>query len=289
MQFQAKGQQRHHAEILDGRKLAKTIKKSVQESVKPLNPKPGIAALLIGDNPASSLYISLKKRACENANITFHDYTFEADVQEKTIIEVISFLNSDPDINGILVQLPLPEHLDTDAIIAAISPAKDVDGFHAETIATIQAGKPTVLSPLALGIDALIRSTKEPLHNKIVTVFANHEIFAEPFKYLYGKENKVFFTTPNDPLAQEKCHNADVLIVAIGNPKFVNNKYIKKDAIVIDVGINDLGDETVGDVDFEEVSLKAKYISPVPGGVGPMTVAYLIENVVKLYNQQKNT
>jgi len=213
-------------------------------------------------------------------------YRFDGDYTDKEVIEAIEFLNKDEDITGILVQLPLPEKYDTNAIISAIDPQKDVDGFHPESLKMVKEGHPTILSPLVLGIDGLIMSTNEPLENKVITVLSNHEVFAEPFQFLYGKHNKVFPTTLNDPLWQEKCHNADILIVAIGKPQFIANEVVKQDAIVIDVGINKLDDDTVGDVDFNNVILKAKFISPVPGGVGPMTVAYLMKNLVTLYKQQ---
>lgn len=275
-----------YATILDGKKLAEDVKRAVREEVRALPGEPGLAAVLIGNDPASELYVKLKKQSCEAAGIHFSVYRFDADHETKDIIEAISFLNKDEEINGILVQLPLPEKYNTDEIIGSIDPAKDVDGFHPATLKSISEGKPTILSPLVLGIDGLIMATKEPVENKVITLLCNHEVFAEPFKFLYGKNNKVFPTTLDDPLWQEKCHNADILIVAIGKPQFITNEVVKQDATVIDVGINKLKDDTVGDIDFNNVILKSKFITPVPGGVGPMTVAYLMKNLVTLYKQQ---
>jgi methylenetetrahydrofolate dehydrogenase (NADP+)/methenyltetrahydrofolate cyclohydrolase len=276
------------AQILDGKKLAEKIKRQIRDQVKTLEPKPGLAAILVGQDAASKLYVNLKKKACEFVDIDFCLYEFEDNCTEQELIEAIKFLNQDPQINGILVQLPLPKHLDTDKIISAVDPAKDADGFHPENLNALKQGTPRILSPLVLGVQELIKETKTPIQDKIITIVANHEIFAEPFKFLYGQSNKIFITNPTDELCQEKCHQADILIVAIGQPKFINNKYIKKNAIIIDVGISKLNDQTVGDVDFENVVLKAKYVTPVPGGVGPMTVTMLLENVVKLYQQQQH-
>ena len=147
---------------------------------------------------------------------------------------------------------------------------------------TLRAGQPVILSPLALGIDALIRETKTTIENKKITILCNSEVFAEPFQFLYGKNNVVTAVKLTSPNYDNLCHEADILIVAIGKPKFITNESIKDQAIVIDVGINDLGDETVGDVDFDNAMLKASFISPVPGGVGPLTIAYLLKNTLQL-------
>jgi len=241
-----------------------------------------LAAILVGNDKASELYVTLKERACERAEIDFHLYKFDESQTDSEIIEVIKFLNQDPDIDAILVQLPLPEKFDEKEIIKAMDPKKDVDGFHPENILKLQARKPEILSPLALGIDAMIQETKIKLENKKITILSNSEIFAEPFKFLYAKHNQVTGTNLKDPDHKEKCHEADILIVAIGNPKYITNEFVKDQAVVIDVGINDLGDETVGDVDFHNVMLKAGYITPVPGGVGPLTIAYLLKNTIRL-------
>ncbi|OGF31965.1 hypothetical protein A2223_00775 [Candidatus Falkowbacteria bacterium RIFOXYA2_FULL_35_8] len=276
-------------QIIDGKYLAEQINLETYKTINSNKIEPGLAVILVGNDPASELYVSLKQRACLNANINFHLYKFDESSSEKEIIEVIKFLNADEETNAILVQLPLPEKFDANKIILSIDQNKDVDGFHPKNIEKIKLGKPTILSPLVLGVDRLIQETKTELNNKIITIFANHEIFAEPFKFLYEKNNKIIFTSLNDHQAQEKCHEADILIVAIGKPKFVNNKFIKDNAIVIDIGINEISGETVGDVDANNVILKASFITPVPGGVGPMTIAYLLKNTLQLFNKQTQT
>lgn len=276
-----------HGQIIDGKALSQRLEDEARREVAKLDPKPGLAVILVGDDPASELYVRLKKDACDYADIDFNLYEIEPGSTDEEIIEVIKFLNSDPQVNSILVQLPLPEGHDTDAVIASIAPEKDVDGFHPENLKLLKSGKPRVLSPLALGIDAMIKETEVKLEGLNITILSNHSVFAEPFNYLYGKENTVISLIPEDENIKEKCHKADILIVAIGRAQEISSDYVKKDAVVIDVGINKVKDETIGDVDFENVMLKAGFISPVPGGVGPMTVATLLKNVVQLYKDQR--
>lgn len=274
-------------QIINGQELAEKINLTTCDNIFDQEIFPSVAVILIGKNPASQLYVNLKKKACEKVRIDFHLYEFPEPYQEEKIIEVIQFLNQDPEINAILVQLPLPSGLDEEKIIRAIDPRKDVDGFHPENLAKIKQGQPMILSPLTLGVDAMISETKVELKNKKIVIFANHDLILEPFKYLYGAHNQVEYVNPDDPQAKEKCHTADILIVAIGRPLYVTNEFIKQGAIVIDIGINKLNNKTVGDVDFENAILKAGFISPVPGGVGPLTIAFLLKNTVTLYYQQK--
>lgn len=273
------------AKIIDGKSIADQLNLELRAEVKDLEPQPGLAAILIGDDPASQLYVNLKKKACELAGLEFHRYFFEG-FEEDKIIEAIEYLNHDESIHGILVQLPLPKELNTDRIIAAIDPTKDVEGFHPVNLEKLKQGAPAILSPLVLGIQRLIEETKIEVKDKKITILGNHEHLLLPFKFLYGKNNEVVNVTPDDADFKTICHEADILIVAVGRPRFVKNNFIKKDAIVIDVGINNVRGQTVGDVDFEEILLKASFISPVPGGVGPMTIAYLLRNTVKLFNAQ---
>ncbi len=272
------------AKIIDGKVIAQKFKQEIRDKVKKMDKKPGLAAILVGDDKASHQYVKLKKKACNYTEINFHRYYFEGDCTEQEIIKAIEFLNKDKDIDGILVQLPLPEQYNEDNIIAAIKPKKDVDGFHPENIKKLRQGKPEIISPAALGILELLKATNQPLEDRNILIVSNSRLFSEPLIYLLRKNNVKAIASSHKNLKKE-CQKADVLIVAIGQAEFVEKDFIKKDATVIDVGINQLGDETVGDVNFFDVADKVSFITPVPGGVGPMTVAMLLENVLRLHNK----
>jgi len=276
------------AKIIDGKVIAQKIKNKIKKQVDKMEKKPGLAAVLVGDDKASAQYVKLKKKACEYTGINFHKYYFEGDYSQKDIIEAIEFLNSDKDIDGILVQLPLPKKYNENKIISAIDPKKDVDGFHPDNLKKLRAGKPKIISPAALGILELIKATKKPLENKNIVIVCNSKLFSEPLQYLLAKNNKVKAIAPTHKELKKICSQADILIVAIGKAEFIEKNLIKKGAIVIDVGINQLDGETVGDVNFFDVAEKVGYITPVPGGVGPMTVAILLENVFKLHKNHKS-
>jgi len=272
------------AKIIDGKVIAQKFKDKIKKQVDKMDKKPGLAVVLVGDNKASAQYVKLKRKACEYTGVNFHRYSFEGDCEQKEIIEAIQFLNNDPDIDGILVQLPLPEKYNEDEIIAAIDPKKDVDGFHPENLDRLHTGKPEIISPAALGIQKLLEETKEEIKDKDILIICNSKLFSEPLMYLLGKENKVKAIAPTHKQLKDLTQKADILIVAIGQPEYIEKDFIKDKAIVIDVGINDLDGETVGDVNFFDVADKVSFITPVPGGVGPMTVAMLLENVLKLHS-----
>lgn len=275
------------SKIIDGKVIAQKIKDKIKKQVKEMDKKPGLAVILVGDDKASAQYVKLKKKACEYTGVNYHHYCFEGDCAEKEIIDSIKFLNNDPDVDGILVQLPLPEQYNEDKIISAIDPKKDVDGFHAENLDKLQAGKPKIVSPAALGIQKLLEETKEKIKDKNILIVCNSKLFSEPLIYLLGKENKVQAISPSHKDLKKLCLQADILIVAIGKAEFIEKDFIKDNAIVVDVGINEMDGETVGDVNFFNVAEKVSFITPVPGGVGPMTVAMLLENVLKLHKKQK--
>ncbi|MFZ5365289.1 MAG: bifunctional 5,10-methylenetetrahydrofolate dehydrogenase/5,10-methenyltetrahydrofolate cyclohydrolase [Patescibacteria group bacterium] len=272
--------------IIDGKVIAQKFKDEIRSRVREMSDKPGLAAILIGNDPASAQYVRLKRKACEYTGISFHKYFFEGDYKDKDIIEAIEFLNADPEIDGILVQLPLPASLNEDKIISAIDPKKDVDGFHPENLKKLRSGKPFIISPAALGILELLKATGQELKNKKVVILCNSKLFSEPLDYLLGKDNDVQAIATTHKDMPKLPAEADILIVAIGQPEFVTKDMIKEGAIVIDVGINQVDGETVGDVNFFDVCEKTSFISPVPGGVGPMTVAMLLENVLKLHRNK---
>ncbi len=261
------------AQLIDGKKLANEILANLAKKISKLKKRPGLAAVSIGDNEASKLYLKLKEKACHNVGIDFHSYFIEKDCSEKKVLEVIDFLNQDPQINGILIQLPLPKRFNTNKVIKAIKPAKDIDGFHPQT---------KIISPNILGILELIKATSENLKNKKVTILSNSKLFAKPFKKLLP-QCKINYSNPQSPISSLKSQtkNSDILITALGKPKFIKPTMIKKDAILIDVGINKVRGKTVGDID-PACDKVAAFRSPVPGGVGPMTVAMLLQNLIKM-------
>lgn len=276
--------------LIDGKKIAKTIEKRLKEEIRQTDVRPGLAALLIGNDAASHLYVRLKEKACKRVGINFHKYYFEENTTKEEIKEVIQFLNKDTETDGILVQLPLPNRGWEDEIITAIDPLKDVDGFHKKTIQGLLAGKDVIKPGLAEGILLLIKSVEVPLPGKKAAILCNNEIFATPIAYLLKAENvDVNVFTKEEPDLEEKLSSHDILVVAIGKKNFVTKKMVKKDAIIIDVGINRIDGKVYGDVDIEDVEDIAGYITPVPGGVGPMTVAMLLKAVFDLHKKHRKS
>ncbi len=269
--------------ILDGKKIKQKHLQEVKKQVADMSRKPGLAIILIGDNPSSELYVKLKKKACDYCDIDFHSYIFKEDFPEKEIIKTIEFLNTDPEIDGILVQLPLPDKFDTEKIISTIDYRKDIDGFHPKNRKNMKACHYKVMPPLPAGIIELINSSGEKIVNKNITVLCNHKIFGDPFICHYGGNNTVSVVNTEDKNWKSQVGTADVLIVSVGLPHLITKDMIKQDTIVIDVGINKvMDDEIIGDVHFHDVLPKVKFITPVPGGVGPATIGMLLTNLLKL-------
>lgn len=278
-------------QLLDGKKFADAIREEIRTDIQKLGTTPGLAVLLVGNDPASHLYVGLKEKAAKEVGIHFEKYLFFATTPETEIIQKITELNHRTDVNGILVQLPLPAPLSEDRIIAMITPEKDADGFHPKNIEALIAGRPlgeprlmaghpTIIPSVIRGILALIDATGVPLGGKQATILANSDVFGKPLrKLLIDRGMNVTATNPDAPdaIAQVLC--ADVLITAIGRPHFVTAHMIKKGAIVIDVGTTRVEEKMLGDV-HPNVAEKASWLTPVPGGVGPMTVVYLLKNVV---------
>jgi methylenetetrahydrofolate dehydrogenase (NADP+) / methenyltetrahydrofolate cyclohydrolase len=270
--------------IIDGKQIADKITKQVATEIDEKRLKVGLAIILVGDDSASQLYVKLKKKACEKVGINFHLYKFPNNTTTQEIVDSIQFLNNDETINAILVQLPLIKELDTKKIIAAIDPAKDVDGFHPDNIKKYISGKTNFLPGLTEGINMLLTSTKENLENKNICILANSNEFAEPLEKYFSNQgyNATHCHLRNKNWSQQ-VKNADVLIVAVGKPLLITSDNIKNGVIIIDVGTNRLTkDTTVGDVDFDSVYPKCSHITPVPGGVGPMTIAILLKNSITL-------
>lgn len=272
--------------ILDGRTLAQNIREKVKARVQALGTQPGLAVILVGDDPASHTYVALKKKACEEAGIRFEQHLYFATEPEDTLINKIHELNTRADVTGILVQLPLPTQ-NADRIIAQIDPLKDVDGFHPVNLQNLEAGKPAIASAVALGILKLIGEAPRETNSEAVIVSSS--LFAKPLQTLL-REQHVLSTVvqSDDPKLADKAKTADILIVAVGQPGLITGDMVKPGATVIDVGTTRTDAGLKGDVDFDSVSKIAGAITPVPGGVGPMTVAMLLVNILKAYDLQRN-
>src|SRR3989338_1453829 len=270
---------------IDGRKLARAIRDEVKREIAHMKLTPGLGVILVGADPASHLYVALKERAARAAGIHFEKYLFFATEPESKVIEKIHELNARPDIHGILVQLPLPVPMDEDRVIRAMDPNKDADGFHPENLKRLASHTAPVVPGVSLGILRLIESTGIQLRGKRAVILANSAIFAEPLEaLLHQKEiSAITLLGPAQDEARQWTANADIIIIALGRTGFLQSNMVRDGAIIIDVGANkkDTG-ELVGDADFASFWDREVWITPVTGGVGPMTVAMLLHNVMKL-------
>lgn len=280
--------------IIDGKKIAQEIRAELKTEIDKLisagKNVPGLVAILVGDNPASESYVRGKAKACEEIGMRAVTERHPSDITEKTLLDLIDSYNINVKFNGILVQLPLPKHIDEDKVIETISPKKDVDGFHPINVGNLVIGKPAFRSCTPAGIQELLIRYKIETKGKHVVVLGRSNIVGKPIAniMLQKKEFANSIVTICHSAAPDVSYytkQADILIAAIGSAKFVKGSMVKEGVVVIDVGINRLEDKAaqkgyrlVGDVDFDEVSKKASYITPVPGGVGPMTIAMLLKN-----------
>jgi len=279
------------AEIIDGKKIAKQLNKKTLKEIERLGGNiPGLAIILVGQREDSKLYVGLKEKEARKIGIETHVYKCEQDIEEEKILEMIEHLNSDDEIDAILIQLPLPKNFDTDKIIKAIDPKKDVDRFHPENTKVLQStcSHEHVMPPVLGVVLEMLEQIDFDTDQKVGCVIANSEIFGESLaKVLQCKGMNVEFCGPDDTNLIKKTSRADVLISAVGRPSFVVKDMVKQDAVVIDVGITKEGKEVLGDVDFDDVKERASHITPVPGGVGPATVSMLLLNTVRLAAKNK--
>jgi len=278
--------------ILDGRALANKIKAQAKIEIDQLKSKgiiPGLAVILVGNNPASQVYVNMKTKACEEVGIYSINHRMPEEVNEKDLLYVIDMLNKNPLVNAILVQLPLPSKINEEKVIEAIDPKKDVDGFHPYNMGRLLRGQPFIFPCTPYGIMKLFEEYKIELKAKDVCVIGAGNITGKPMSYMLLNENatvQICHIYTRD--LKEKTKTADIIISATGKAHLIKADMIKEGAVVVDVGIAKVNDKIVGDVDFENVSQIASYITPVPGGVGPMTIAMLINNTVFLSKQQNN-
>ena len=276
------------ARIIDGKALAQKIKENISEEVSELKNKgiiPGLAVILVGDDPASKVYVNNKKKACAQVGIYSEEYLLPADTDEKTLLDLIAKLNADDRINGVLLQAPIPPHLDYRKISETISPMKDVDAFHPYNVGKIMIGDFDFVPCTPAGVVELIKSTGTTIEGKNCVVIGRSNIVGKPQAMLLLKENgtvTVCHSKTKDIASVTR--NADILVVAVGKAGFVTGDMIKPGAVVIDVGMNRGADgKLCGDCDFDSCSGVAEWITPVPGGVGPMTRAMLLENTLTAY------
>ena len=274
------------AQIMDGKAVAKSIREGLKEEVDRLKKEdiyPGLAVVLVGDNPASMIYVKNKGEACRAAGIYSEEHRLPEDTKESELLELINRLNNDPRIHGILVQLPLPSHIDKDRVLKSISPEKDVDGFHEINMGRLLTGQEGLVPCTPLGIMKLLEYYHIPVEGRFAVVVGRSNIVGKPVAMMLLQRNAtVTICHTRTRNMTETCRMADILIAAAGKPGMITGDMIKDGAVVIDVGINrsDMG-KLIGDVDFESVSKKAGWITPVPGGVGPMTITMLLYNTVK--------
>jgi methylenetetrahydrofolate dehydrogenase (NADP+)/methenyltetrahydrofolate cyclohydrolase len=275
------------AKLIDGKALAQSIRERMAKDVVDLQAKtgvrPGLAVILVGDDPASHLYVRNKQKACDAAGIYVDEHKLPATTSQADLLALIQQKNADPKVHGILVQLPLPKHIDSKVILDSVSPAKDADGFHPYNLGRLLEGTPTFEACTPKGIIAMIESTGVGIEGKRAVVVGRSTIVGKPVALmLLHRHATVTVCHSKTRDLPAVCREADILVVAIGKARFVTADMVKDGATVIDVGTNQLADKSfVGDVDFGPVSQKAGWISPVPGGVGPMTITMLLHNTVE--------
>ncbi len=291
------------ARILSGKELAAKMRQEMQTELTELKSKhnlvPSLSVILVGDDPGSISYVKGKEKACAYVGINVQKYKFDADYPQADLLKLITDLNNNPDVNGILVQLPLPDHINEEKVLYAIDPEKDVDGFHPINVGRLMIGAPGYIPGTPHGIQQLLLRNDIDISGKHVVIVGRSNIVGKPLALLLVQKK------PGANATITMCHTgtrnisdftklADILVVATGRPHTVNAEMVKEGVVVIDVGVNRIEDSTkksgyrlIGDVEFEEVSAKASAISPVPGGVGPMTITMLLHNVIQAAKKQK--
>lgn len=274
------------AVILDGKETARRVRETLKDKVKELrqnNIFPKLAVIMVGEDPASKIYVRNKSKACEELGIEYEEFLLKENTTQKQLIDLIQELNKRQDITGILLQSPIPKHLDINEAFKAIIPEKDVDGFNPINVGKLALGQKTVISCTPFGVIKLLEEYNIPIEGKNAVIIGRSNIVGKPMLHcLLNKNATVTICHSRTKNLSEITKTADILVAAIGKAKFITKDMVKPDAVVIDVGINRNEEGKVcGDVDFEEVQKIASYITPVPGGIGPMTIAMLMTNIVK--------
>ena len=276
--------------IIDGKKIALELREKLKKKIMELksfsNSVPALTVILVGEDPASKIYVKNKEKFSKEIGINSEVIKYPANVGEKVVLDKIKELNKNKKISGILVQLPLPKHIDKRKVIETILPSKDVDGFHPINVGNLSSGYESNIPCTPLGCYLLLKKAEKNLSGKHAVVIGRSNLNGKPMTQLLLKENcTVTVTHSKTKDLKEECNRADIIIAAVGSPKLVKGDWVKKGVIVIDVGINKTDSGIVGDVDFDEVSKVAKAITPVPGGVGPMTIACLLSNTIECFKR----
>ena len=289
--------------VIDGKKTAETIKNEIKAKIAKLiddhDKAPHLAAIIVGEDPASQTYVAAKEKASHGVGMVLSVYRYPETLTEDELLNIVDFLNSDEEVDGFIVQLPLPGHIDVDKVIARVSPDKDVDGFHPMNVGKMVLGQAGFVSATPAGIVELLKRYKIETEGKHVVVLGRSNIVGSPVSILMAKKANpgnatVTLCHSKTTHLEDIMKSADILICAIGQPEFVKAHMVKQGAVVIDVGIhrvaanNEKGFRLVGDVAYNEVAAKAGYITPVPGGVGPMTIAMLLQNTLKAHLAKHN-
>ena len=276
--------------LIDGKKIAAELRNKLKVEVdgikKKFNKVPGLTVILIGDLAPSQIYVKNKEKSAKEVGLNSEVIRYANDVDENTILKKIYDLNEDKSVSGILVQLPLPKHINKKKVIESISPSKDVDGFHPMNVGNLSSGYESSVPCTPLGCYLLLKKIEPNLSGKKAVIIGRSNLNGKPMAQLLLKENcTVTITHSKTKDLKAECLEADIIVAAVGIPELVKGDWVKKDAIVIDVGINKTEKGIVGDVDFDEVSKSAKALTPVPGGVGPMTIACLLKNTIDCFKR----
>ena len=278
--------------LIDGKKVAAELRVELKQEVSELKAKynkvPGLTVILIGDMAPSQIYVRMKEKAANEVGLKSEVIRYPEAVEEKTVLDKVEELNKDESVSGILVQLPLPKHINKQKVIESILPSKDVDGFHPMNVGNLSSGYESSVPCTPLGCYLLIKKIEPNLSGKKAVVVGRSNLNGKPMTQLLLKENcTVTITHSKTKDLKAECLEADIIIAAVGMPELVKGDWVKKDAIVIDVGINKTDKGIVGDVAFDEVSKVAKALTPVPGGVGPMTIACLLKNTIECFKRSQ--
>ena len=276
--------------IIDGKKIASDLREKLKKNIIEIKSKfkivPGLSVILVGEDPASKIYVKNKEKFSKEIGIDSKVIRYPENIEEKTVLNKIIELNNDKNVSSILVQLPLPKHINKQKVIETIHPSKDVDGFHPINVGNLSSGYDTRIPCTPLGCLLLLKEIEKNLSGKHAVVVGRSNLNGKPMAQLLLRENcTVTITHSKTKDLKSECIKADIIIAAVGIPKLIKGNWVKKNAIVIDVGINKTESGIVGDVDFNEVSKIAKAITPVPGGVGPMTIACLLNNTVECFKR----
>ena len=276
--------------LIDGKKAAAKLREKLKNEVSQLKTKyskvPGLTVILIGELAPSQIYVRNKEKSANEVGLKSNVVKYPENVEEKTVLKKIEELNNDVSVSGILVQLPLPKHIDKQKVIEAIKPNKDVDGFHPMNVGNLSSGYESSVPCTPLGCYLLIKQIEPNLNGKKAVIIGRSNLNGKPMMQLLLKENcTVTITHSKTKDLKDECLKGDIIVAAVGIPELVKGDWVKKDAIVIDVGINKTEKGIIGDVSFDEVSKVAKALTPVPGGVGPMTIACLIKNTIECFKR----